>query len=57
MNQMTRKTRLSLTGLLLLVSAFYAALISQDPDFANAVMVGYIALVLTIFVVNEMWKR
>lgn len=57
MGQMARKTRLSLIGLLIVVSAVYAALVSKDPDLARTIMVGYIGMVLTIFVVNEMWKK
>jgi len=57
MQQMTRRTRLSLIGLLIVWSAVYAALVSQDPELARTIMVGYIGVVLTIFVANELWKR
>lgn len=57
MYQMTRRTRLSLIGLLIIGSAVYAALVVKDPEYARTIMVGYIGVVLTIFVANELWKR
>lgn len=57
MRQMTRLTRLSLIGLLIIGSAIYAALIAKDPEIARSIMVGYIGVVLTIFVANELWKK
>jgi len=54
---MTRRTRLSLIGLLIIWSAVYATLVAKDPDLARTIMVGYIGGVLTIFVANELWKK
>lgn len=56
-HQMTRKTRLSLVFALIVISAVYAALASKSPELGRTVMLGYIGLVLTIFVANELWKR
>lgn len=57
MHHMTRRTRLSLIGLLIVWSAVYAALVAKDPELARTIVVGYIGGVLTIFVANELWKK
>jgi hypothetical protein len=38
-------------------SAIYAVLIAKDRDLAEAAAVGYIALLLTIFVIVNTWKK
>lgn len=38
-------------------SAIYAVLIVKDPDLASAVAVGYIALLLTVFTIVNIWKK
>jgi hypothetical protein len=37
-------------------SAIYAVLVVKDPDIAQATMLGYVAVLLTVFVTNEIWK-
>lgn len=57
MEQMQPKTRLSLIGLLILGSMVYTALIAIDEEFARTVMLGYIGLILTIFLTVEVWRK
>lgn len=57
MTRMTRATRLSFAIFLIIGSAGFAALVSKDPELARTIAVGYIAVVLTIFVVDEIWKK
>lgn len=54
---MTRKARLSLILFVLVGSLFYSLLIGLDPELARTVGVGYIGVVLTIFVGNELWRK
>lgn len=54
---MLPRTRLYLCGFLIVVSAVYAVLVAEDPDVAEAVALGYIALVLTLFFLITVWKR
>lgn len=57
MQQMTRRTRLSWILILIIGSAVYGLLVARDPETARTIMLGYIGLVLTIFVSNELWKK
>lgn len=54
---MTPKTRLKLIAGLLALSTIYALLVSISPEFARIVAVGYIALMLTILVLIQLWKK
>jgi pilus assembly protein TadC len=54
---MLPSTRLLLCVVMVIGSALYAVLVSQDPDVASAVMLGYVGLLLTIFVATEVWKK
>lgn len=54
---MSARTRLSLIAFLLLGTIFYGSLVAFDPSLARTVGVGYIAVVLTIFVANELWRK
>ena len=50
-------TRLILCVIVIVGSAFYATLIIQAPSFAQAIVLGYIALLLTILTATTLWKR
>lgn len=54
---MLPKTRLILCGMMIVVSAIYGILVASNPRVASAIMLGYIALLLTIFVAVEVWKK
>lgn len=54
---MSRQTRLSFIALVIVGSAVYAALVAKSPELARTIMLGYIGLVLTIFVANELWRK
>lgn len=57
MGQMQPRTRLKWIALLIFGSALYAALIAIDEEFARTVMLGYIGLILTIFLTVEVWRK
>ncbi len=54
---MTPKTRLVWCAVIIVGSALYGLLISYNPRVATAIMVGYIALLLTVLTVIHVWKR
>lgn len=54
---MTALTRLRLTALMIIFSALYAVIVVQDPGVASAVSSGYIAILLTVFIIVEIWRR
>lgn len=54
---MRPKTRLWLCALVIMASAGYALLISKNSELARTIMLGYIGLVLTVFVVNQVWRK
>ena len=53
---MKAKPRLALAGLMIVVSAFYGALILADDGIAAAFALGYVSFLLTVFVANEVWR-
>lgn len=57
MQKVTPKARLAWIGVVLAGSAFYAVLIAYDPRVASAIALGYVAVLLTIFIVVEVWKK
>lgn len=57
MRTVNPRIRLRICVAVILVSAGYAVLVAKDPDFAQAVMLGYVAVLLTIFVLIEVWKH
>lgn len=57
MDLMTRQTRLSLIAFVVVASALYATLVANDRELAETVMLGYIGIVLSIFVANELWRK
>lgn len=54
---MTPATRGKLIIGLLALSSTYALLVGWDPELARAVAVGYIALMLTVLVIVNVWKK
>lgn len=50
-------TRLRLSAFMIVFSVVYALLITEDRDLAEVVAVGYIALLLTVFVSVNIWKK
>lgn len=54
---MTAKLRLTFCGVLILLSAVYALIVSIDIELAKVVALGYISLVLTIFLLLNIWRR
>lgn len=54
---MTPKTRLRVIVGLLTLSAIYAVLVGLNPDLAQTVALGYIAILLTLFTLVSCWKR
>ena len=48
--------RLRFIAGLILLSAVYALIISESPEVASAVALGYVAIVLTILVALR-WKK
>lgn len=54
---MGASTRLNLCIVVIVGSAIYALLVAQAPDFAEAVALGYIAVLLTILVAINLWKK
>lgn len=54
---MRPRTRLWLCLAVIIFSALYGLLVTQAPELAHALITGYVALVLTIFVLCEVWQR
>lgn len=54
---MRANARLAGSLIVILGSAIYGVLVAYNPELARTIMVGYIGLVLTIFVVNELWRN
>lgn len=55
--KMQPSTRLILCAVIVVGSGLYALLVSKDPDVASALMLGYVGVLLTIFVATEVWKK
>lgn len=54
---MSPRTRLIWTVGIIVGSSIYALLIALNPRVASALMLGYIGLLLTVFLVVEFWKK
>jgi len=54
---MRPRSRLYLCGVVIVLSALYGLLVAQAPELAHALVTGYVALLLTIFVLVEVWKK
>jgi len=57
MGRLGANVRLWLCALIIVGSALYAVLVAYDPEIAQAVGVGYTAILLTIFLVINVWKK
>jgi len=57
MHQMNPRLRLWLCAGVILLSAGYGLLVTKDRRLAEAIALGYIAVVLTVFVVINVWKK
>lgn len=57
MRKMSASYRLLLCGVLILLSAVYAVLVARDPAFAAAIAAGYVAIVFTVFLIVNFWKK
>lgn len=57
MKPMRPKTRLLLCAIVIVGSAGYALLITKNSELARTIMLGYIGLVLSVFVVNQVWRK
>lgn len=54
---MTSSSRLRVSAIMILFSACYAVLVAQDREMAETVAIGYIAVVLSTFILVNLWKR
>lgn len=57
MQEMKPETRLALCIVIVVGSAAYAALVAYDRSLAYAVALGYLAVLLTIFVAMYIGKK
>lgn len=57
MSRMRPSVRLYLTLALIVASAIYAVVVSRDPALASAIASGYVALIATILIVINVWKK
>jgi VIT1/CCC1 family predicted Fe2+/Mn2+ transporter len=55
--QVTPTTRLKLIAAVLLLSAVYAVLVAKNPAAARTIALGYIAIMLTLLVLIQYWRR
>ena len=54
---MTLRVRAMLIAFVLIGSAGYAVLVKQDPSTASAVAVGYVAFLVTIITMIQIWRK
>lgn len=54
---MRPRVRLLLCGILIIFSAVYAALINLSPELARTVALGYIGVILTIYLFMIIWRK
>lgn len=54
---MTSSTRLRWCAAIIIVSAMYAVLIVKNPQVASAISSGYVAGLLTVFILVNVWKK
>lgn len=54
---MSSHTRLKLSAVMIVLSALFAVLVASDPQTASAISTGYVAVLLTAFVLVELWKK
>jgi hypothetical protein len=49
--------RLWLSVAMIVMSAIYAVTVVKNPQIASAIALGYVALLLTVFVLVNVWKK
>lgn len=54
---MNPRLRLWLCAGMILLSAIYAVLVSKNVELAKAAALGYIAVMLTVIVIINVWKK
>lgn len=54
---MTPRHRLIVCVVMILISAAYAVLVAKNLEIAKAIALGYIAVMLTLIVIINLWKR
>jgi len=54
---MKPRTRLRWIIVAIVASAVYAVLVAFDSHLAQAIMLGYVGLLLSIFFLNEVWQK
>lgn len=54
---MSPSVRLRLVAVVLLMSAVYAVMVAKDPQVASAISSGYVAIVVTVIVLVNVWKK
>lgn len=54
---MTSSARLMLSAALIVMSSVYAVLVAKSPEVASAVAAGYIAVLLSVFTLINVWKK
>lgn len=55
--QMRANTRLMLSLMMVVGSVLYGLLVAENPSVAEAVALGYVSLLLTVFFAVNLWKR
>lgn len=54
---MRPNTRLFWAAVMIFGSSLYGVLIFYNPRVASSIALGYIALILSIFIAIELWKK
>lgn len=54
---MLPNTRLILCAVIIVGSLLYGVLVAQEPNTASALMLGYVGILLTLFVATQVWKK
>lgn len=54
---MSSSTRLILSVAMIILSAFFAVLITRSPQVASDTATVYVAVLLTVFVLVNTWKK
>lgn len=54
---MRANARLLWCAVIIVASALYGLLIVRDPELASAVSTGYVAALLTIIVLINVWRK
>jgi ABC-type uncharacterized transport system permease subunit len=54
---MTPNNRLRILAILIVLSAAYAVIVKKDQGLAYAIALGYIAIMLTILIITQCFKK